>query len=248
MDHSFCPGSKLLRQPAPEEHFCPTCGAEVEIWTDELKGTCPSCRSTVYRDAAMGCLDWCKYGKDCVGEAVYEKFMKNKAVGVKKRLLEILEDHFGSDTRRIDHAKQVLRFAEELLEEEQAEWHIVVPASILHDVGIRAAEEKYASSDGKFQEQEGPSIVRQMLLKLGFKMEDIDEICGIVAHHHSPGVVDTRNFEVLYDADLLVNLSEKERKSTSEEISGLIDRSFLTETGKKIALRELVGQEIYTRR
>ena len=149
-----------------------------------------------------------------------------------------MENHFGLDTRRIDHAKRVLRFAEELLDEERADWHIVIPASILHDVGIKAAEEKYGSFDGKLQEQEGPPIVRKMLLKLGLKMEIIDEICGIVAHHHSPGVVDTLNFEVLYDADLLVNLSEKKRTSTPEEISSLIDRSFLTGTGKKIARRE----------
>src|SRR4030066_152981 len=83
MDHSFCPGSKLLRQPAPELFPCPNCGTEVEIWTDELKGICPSCKKAVFRDGGMSCLDWCKYGKECVGDAAYKSYMRDKAVGVK---------------------------------------------------------------------------------------------------------------------------------------------------------------------
>lgn len=32
-------------------------------------------------------LDWCKRGKECVGDAIYDKYMRNKAVGLKKHLL-----------------------------------------------------------------------------------------------------------------------------------------------------------------
>jgi len=38
----------------------------------------------------------------------------------------------------------------------------VIPASILHDVGIKAAEEKHGSSAGHFQELEGPEIARKI--------------------------------------------------------------------------------------
>lgn len=44
MDFSrVCPGSKPLRQPAPEIFICSSCGEEVEIWTDEVRRDCSSC-------------------------------------------------------------------------------------------------------------------------------------------------------------------------------------------------------------
>lgn len=241
MDHVFCPGSKILRQPAPEMFSCTSCGAEVEIWTDEIKGTCRNCQTTIYRDATMSCLDWCKMGKDCVGDAIYDGYMKNKTVGLKKQLIEKMRAHFGTDKKRIEHAQKVLEYAEKLLETEEGDWHIVIPASILHDVGIKAAEEKYGSSAGQYQEKEGPPIAREILLRLGFKLEDIDEICDIIAHHHSPQKTESQNFKVLYDADWIVNFKELVINEKENAISGKIDRLFLTESGKIISRSIYVG-------
>jgi len=241
-DHQYCPGAKLIRQPAPETFVCTSCGAEVEIWTDELRANCPSCGHTVYRDSAMSCLDWCKYGMECVGNTVYSRYMRDKAVGMKQKLLEKLEEHFGEDRRRIEHAKKVLSFAEELLKEEEADWHIVVPASILHDTGIKLTEQKYGSAEGCLQEKEGPAVARPILLRLGLKLEDIEQICDIIAHHHSPGAIDTQNFKILYDADCLVNLKEEAEGKTDEQLAALIEKTFLTAAGKKRA------REIYVKK
>ena len=246
MDHQFCPGSKLLRQPAPEMFACPSCGEEVEIWTDETRANCANCGRAVLRDTKMSCLDWCKYGEDCVGDATYSRYMRNKAIGTKQQLLECLENYFDQDLKRIEHAKKVLEFAEELLESEEADWHIVIPASILHDVGIKAAEEKYGSSAGPLQEKEGPPVAKGILLKLGLKMEDVEEICTIIAHHHSPGKVDTQNFRVLYDADCLVNISDLAGKKDDGELAQIIEKMFLTETGKKLALKNYVERAVNT--
>lgn len=240
MDHTFCPGSKLLRQPEPEEFTCPTCGAEVEIWTDEMVGSCSSCQANVYRDSTMSCLDWCDYGKECVGEEAYDSYTTNKSMAVKRRLIDMIEEYFEGDQRRIDHAKRVLRFAEELLKvESEANWHIVIPASLLHDVGIKVAEEKYGSASGKLREREGPPIARKMILGLGFKLEEVDEICDIIAHHHTPGVIDTANFKVLYDADTLVNGIDRLDETAKDKLSSFVERAFLTEAGRELADREL---------
>ncbi len=236
MDHSFCPGSKLLRQPAPEMFPCPGCGEEVEIWTDEVKGTCLHCGRAVLRDAgAMSCLDWCKYGKDCVGEVIYEKYMQSKAVGIKQKLMDAVEEHFGEDRRRIDHALGVLRYAERLMEAEEGDWHIVLPAALLHDVGIKPAEARYGSAEARYQEQEGPPIARKILLALGMRMEDIDEVCAIIAHHHSPQAMDTANFNIVYDADCLVNLEEQLAGLAEEERRRRIQEVFRTRRARAIA-------------
>lgn len=216
MDHTFCPGSKLLRQPAPETFTCPSCGGEVEIWTDEPKRKCPNCRTPVYRDAGMSCLDWCKRGKECVGDSIYDNYMRNKAVGLKKHLLTKMREHFGDDEKRVEHAQKMLDNAEKLVKSEKGDWHIVIPASILHDVGI----------------------AREILLRLGLKLEDIDEICDIIGHRHSPDERNSDNFRLLSEAARLANFQEEADGKTDEQLRRLIDEIFLTDTGKELALKE----------
>ena len=121
------------------------------------------------------------------------------------------------------------------------DWHILMPASILHDVGIKVAEEKYGSSAGHLQEKEGPGIARKLLLKLGLRMEHIDEICEIIAHHHSPGEINTNNFKILYDADWLVNLGDEIGGGDKQKLKNMIRKVFLTQTGKKLAENIYLG-------
>jgi DNA-directed RNA polymerase subunit RPC12/RpoP len=45
-----CPGDDPASKAVPETFTCPDCGADVEIWTDEKKGKCPSCKSIVLKD------------------------------------------------------------------------------------------------------------------------------------------------------------------------------------------------------
>lgn len=230
-----CPGAKKFRQPEPEFIKCPFCGLEVEIWTDESRATCSECKKTVMRSQDASCLEWCSYAKECVGEQAYENYMKNVTVTLRDKLIKELEGYFGSDTKRINHAKKVMGYADEILKKEQASWHIVIPASLLHDVGIKVAEEKYGSNTGDLQEKDGPAIARRILLRLGISKERIDEICEIIAFHHSPGKINTQNFKVLYDADWLVNLKDEVDTKDKSRLKEIISKVFLTPTGKELA-------------
>lgn len=230
-----CPGAQKFRKPQPEFIKCPSCEVEVEIWTDEVKATCPDCKKIVTRQQDSSCVDWCKHAKECLGDEAYTNYIKNKALTLKDKLIEWLEEYFDSDMKRINHAKKVMAFAEELLREENADWHIVIPASILHDVGIKIAEKKYGSSAGHYQEKEGPPIAREILTKLEFNKEDIEEICQIIAHHHSPGKINTHNFKVLYDVDWLVNLRDEMDTGDKLKLEQIIDKVFLTPAGKSLA-------------
>jgi len=155
--------------------------------------------------------------------------MNTEMFTLRQNLLKELEEYFGDDTKRINHAKKVLGFAEELLKKENADWRIVIPASILHDVGIKVAEQKYGLSLGKLQEKEGPAIARNILMKVGLnKEEEIMEICDIIAHHHSPGKINPQNFEVLYDADWLVNLKDEVDTKNKAKLRKIIEKVFLT--------------------
>jgi hypothetical protein len=150
-----------------------------------------------------------------------------------------MEEYFGSDARRIDHALRVTAFAERLLEHEPGDRELVLATALLHDIGIREAERKYGSSAGNLQEVEGPPVARAILVGLGYDEPFVAEVCAIIASHHSPGEVETDNFRIIWDADWLVNLWEECDLGDREKIKRTIGKTFMTGTGKRVA------EEIY---
>ena len=153
----------------------------------------------------------------------------------KNTLMKAMEAYFNGDVKRINHAHRVTEYAEELLKREGADYSIVIGASLLHDIGIHQAEKKYGSTSGKYQEKEGPPIARRILTRLGFERNQIEEICEIIAHHHNPGKINTQNFKILYDADWLVNLRDEYDIQDRNKPSNIIDKVFLTPSGKALA-------------
>ncbi len=126
----------------------------------------------------------------------------------REALMRAMEAYFNKDAKRINHAHRVTQYAEELLKREGGDHPVVIGAAVLHDIGIHQSQKKYGSTSGKYQEKEGPPIARRILTRLDFDPEQINEICEIIAHHHSPGEITSRNFMILYDADWLVNLRD----------------------------------------
>ncbi len=154
---------------------------------------------------------------------------------IKPALIRAMEAYFNGDVKRINHAHRVTEYAEALLKREEGDYTIVIGASVLHDIGIHQAQKKYGSTIGKYQEKEGPPIARRILARLRFEPNQIEEICEIIAHHHSPGKINTRNFKILYDADWLVNLKDEYDIQDRDKLSNIIDRVFLTQSGKALA-------------
>ena len=153
----------------------------------------------------------------------------------KEALIGAMESYFGDDAKRINHAHRVTGYAEQLLEPESGDYQIVIGAAVLHDIGIHQAEKKWGSSGGKFQEIEGPPIAREILTGLKFGQAQIDEICEIIANHHSPAKINTRNFKILYDSDWLVNLRDEYDIQDRKKLVNIIERVFLTESGRALA-------------
>ncbi len=153
----------------------------------------------------------------------------------KETLMRAMKAHFKKDARRINHARKVTEYAEELLKREGGDYSIVIGAAVLHDIGIHQAQKKYGSTAGKYQEKEGPPIARRILAELGLEQNQINEICDIIAHHHSPGKITSRNFAILYDADWLVNLRDEYDIQDRNKLSHIIEKVFLTKSGQTLA-------------
>ena len=134
------------------------------------------------------------------------------------------------------------RYAEQIGREEGGNLAVILCAAYLHDIGIKEAERKHDSTAAKYQEEEGPPIAREILIRLGAKEELINEVCDIVGHHHHPRQEETVNFKSLYDSDLITNLEEKHKKSPMdpEKLKGIVGKSFLTESGRNLAKKVLL--------
>ncbi len=140
-------------------------------------------------------------------------------------------DH--GDAKRIQHFLKVHAFAaligrlENIPQETQ---DLLEAAAILHDIGIHAAEEKHHSTAGKYQELEGPAIARDLLE--GFEAcnaDFIDRVCFLIAHHHTYNVVDSVDYQILLEADFLVNAYEDQL--SPQAILSFREKVFRTKSG-----------------
>ncbi|UCB61204.1 MAG: hypothetical protein JSW72_03920 [Candidatus Bathyarchaeota archaeon] len=65
-DFKTCPGIKNFVRPIPEYFPCPSCGGNVEIWSDENMGICDGCEKEIGRpQKEQSCLDWCEHADKC---------------------------------------------------------------------------------------------------------------------------------------------------------------------------------------
>jgi len=237
-----CPGQdpRFWKPTDIAERLCPSCGAAIEFWKDDVRRPCPACGAVVANPGFdLGCAAWCQYADRCLGDAAADAAGQVAPAGqggqaLRDGLIDAMKDVFGDDGRRIRHALRVLGYAERILAAEPADPLVVKAAAVLHDIGIREAEAKHGSSGARFQELEGPPIARGILERRGVVAERIDHICRIIAEHHSARTIDTPEFRILWDADHLVNLFDE--ASGPPPGGATVERVFRTATGRTIAL------------
>jgi len=72
--YSRCPGQDG-RNLRVELYKCPSCGAEVEIFSDEIKVKCHNCGEMIYKEKIPSCIDWCASARQCLGEERWKQLM-----------------------------------------------------------------------------------------------------------------------------------------------------------------------------
>lgn len=140
------------------------------------------------------------------------------------------------DVPRIQHFVKVHNFAATIAAAEDLDpetTFILETAAILHDIGIHPAEAKYGNCNGKYQEELGPAEADRLLRSLGgYTDEQIERVCFLIGHHHTFKGIDGMDWQILLEADFLVNSYEDNLSPSA--IRTFEKNVFKTRTGKQL--------------
>lgn len=151
------------------------------------------------------------------------------------RLLEAMMEVDWGNPERIQHFLKVWGFARligklEGLDADTQE--ILETAAIVHDIGIRSCMEKYGHCRGKEQEKEGPPLAEELLGRLGYEERVKARVSWLVGHHHTYAHVEGLDYQILLEADYLVN--SYENHESAEQIETFCRRVFRTPSGIRL--------------
>ena len=141
-------------------------------------------------------------------------------------------DFYNGNIHDIDHFLKVWSFAhtigcEEGLERETLE--ILEFAAVVHDIACPLCREKYGNTNGKHQEEESGPLVDAFFSDMPVGDLNVDRIRWLVEHHHTYTNVDGIDYQILLEADFLVNAAES--SYSKQMIENASRKIFRTATG-----------------
>lgn len=157
--------------------------------------------------------------------------MTSRVAAIAEKMMEY--DQY--DVRRINHFMKVYGYAAVIGRQERLDrrtQETLEIAALLHDIGIKISEEKYQSSAGPYQELEGPPEAEKLLAGFSLDREMTERICWLIGHHHTYTDIQGLDYQILVEADFLVNLEEDH-----VNVHGILraeEKIFRTASGKKL--------------
>lgn len=147
-----------------------------------------------------------RYFEECSIVSEEEKADRKIGSVIEKMIL-----FFEGNTREINHFLKVYALAKTIGEQEGldvATQEILEIAAIVHDIACPLCKEKYGYAGGKEQEREGSLLAKRFLEELRYDSTVIERVCYLVAHHHTYDNVEGLDYQILLEADFLVNIGE----------------------------------------
>ena len=162
------------------------------------------------------------------------------------------------------HVQTSCSYALKLLEFEQGEHDVVIPAILCHDVGwIKVPEELHLKAFGptfdpeltRLHEVEGVKVAREILLEVNYEPEKVAEILEIIDGHDTRLSALSLNDKIVKDADKLFRFDpiglkiDVERFKVDQNyhanwLEERIESWFFTETAKRFAREELAKSRV----
>lgn len=150
-------------------------------------------------------------------------------------------EYYSGDPKRIQHFTKVHSYARLIGQLEHLSGdtqNILEIAALVHDIGIKSSELKYGNCNGKNQEKEGKAEAEKLLTELGYPQEVIERVSYLVGHHHSYDQIEGMDYQILVEADFIVNMYED--AESEENCRKVCERIFKTESGTRI-FKEMFG-------
>ena len=136
------------------------------------------------------------------------------------------------DLHDIDHFMKVWGYAKtigELEDLDERTQFILELAALTHDIACPLCREKYGSAIWSKQEEEGAPMVREFLSDTSLSPATVDRVAYLVGHHHTLTAVEGTDYQILIEADYMVNAAEKGLEKG--EIAAFVEAHFRTKSG-----------------
>lgn len=149
--------------------------------------------------------------------------------------IEKMIDFSEGNIHDIDHFLKVWALAKTIGEAEELEpetQEILELAAVVHDIACPLCRVKYGNTNGKHQEEESAPLVEKFFSKLSVGTLNVERIKWLVEHHHTYTNVDGMDYQILLEADFLVNAGES--GYSQEAIENACVNIFRTATGIRL--------------
>ena len=150
-------------------------------------------------------------------------------------IMQKMIEYSNGNLHDINHFIKVHSFTKTIAEleniDEETRFTLEI-AAITHDIACPICREKYGNTNGKYQEIEGELLVREFLQDTDLTQKQIDRIAYLVAHHHTYKDIDGIDYQILLEADYIVNADES--NYSKENIKNTKEKIFKTKTGIKL--------------
>jgi len=136
------------------------------------------------------------------------------------------------DIHDIDHFMKVWGYAKTIGELEgldEGTQFTLELAALTHDIACPLCREKYGSAIWAKQEEEGAPMVRDFLSDTALSPAIIDRVSYLVGHHHTLTGIEGADYQILIEADYMVNAAEKGLGKA--EIAAFVAEHFRTKSG-----------------
>ena len=149
----------------------------------------------------------------------------------------------GGSRHDIDHFIKVWTYAKTIGELEgldEKTQKTLEYAAIVHDIACPALRAEFGSCPGIKQQELGAPMAREFYKDSGLPQDMTDRIVYLVEHHHTFKDVDGLDYQILLEADFLVNAGEQDKyhRNIEKFRTGI----FRTKTGLSL-LDSVYGKE-----
>lgn len=133
-------------------------------------------------------------------------------------IIQKMIDFYDGNLHDIDHFLKVWSYAKLIGEQEGIDsetQRVLEVAAVVHDIACPLCRRKYGQADGRHQELEGGALAIEFLQGSSLSETEIARVAYLVAHHHTVDAIDGIDYQILIEADYIVNAGESAYSAAS---------------------------------